>query len=69
MDVCFVGGQKTTITVDSGAEENVCPYNWGSQFGTQDADRWMNFRSASGSIIGHSGNEMSKYKRQLFEGG
>jgi hypothetical protein len=27
MDVNFVGGEKTTITVDSGAEENVCPWD------------------------------------------
>ena len=25
MEVSFVGGGKTAITVDSGAEENVCP--------------------------------------------
>ena len=34
MDVSFVGGGKTEITVDSGAEENVCPWEWGLQFGT-----------------------------------
>ena len=32
MDVCFVGGNRRTITVDSGAEEDVCPWEWGSQF-------------------------------------
>ena len=29
MDVSFLGGKKTEITVDSGAEENVCPKDWG----------------------------------------
>ena len=55
MDVCFVGGGRTEITVDSGAEENVCPWEWGSQFETRDADRWMNFRNASGGRINHYG--------------
>jgi hypothetical protein len=34
MEVEFVGGGKTQITVDSGAEESVCPEDWGSQFKT-----------------------------------
>eukprot|EP00973_Karenia_brevis_P009006 1219967-Karenia_brevis.AAC.1 len=29
----FVGGGKTEVTVDSGAEESVCPWEWGQQFG------------------------------------
>ena len=38
MEVMFVGGERTTITVDSGAEENVCPWDWGRDlFGTRDA--------------------------------
>ncbi len=55
IDVCFVGGVKTEITVDSGAEENVCPYGWGQEFGMRPAGRWMNFRSASGERIAHHG--------------
>ena len=55
MDVCFVGGERTQITVDSGAEENVCPWDWGSQFETKPADRWMNFSNASGGRIEHYG--------------
>ena len=55
MDVCFVGGKKTTITVDSGAEESVCPYEWGIQFGMVEADRWMNFVSAGGERMEHYG--------------
>ena len=31
MDVDFVGGGKGEITVDSGAEESVCPKEWGSR--------------------------------------
>ena len=55
MDVCFVGGGRTEITVDSGAEENVCPWHWGEQFPTRPADRWMRFKNASGGEIGHFG--------------
>ena len=55
MDVCFVGGDRTEITVDSGAEENVCPWHWGEQFPTRPADRWMRFKNASGGEIEHFG--------------
>ena len=33
MDVVFEGGGKAEITVDSGAEESVCPWEFGQQFG------------------------------------
>jgi hypothetical protein len=55
MDVCFVGGERTEITVDSGAEENVCPWGWGEQFEVKPANTWMNFRNASGGFIEHFG--------------
>jgi len=55
MDVCFVGGGRTQITVDSGAEENVCPWDWGEQFETKPAEKWMSFRNASGGYIDHYG--------------
>ena len=55
MQVRFVGGEKTEITVDSGAEENVCPWEWGKQFKMVDADTWMHFRDASGGTIPHHG--------------
>ena len=60
MDVSFVGGGRTQITVDSGAEENVCPWEWGLQFGTKPVEKWMNFRNASGGNIPHWG------KRDVF---
>ena len=57
MEVCFVGGGKTSIAVDSGAEENVCPWDWGYDlFGTREADRWMTFRNASGGEMPHDGS-------------
>jgi hypothetical protein len=55
MEVNFVGGGKTQITVDSGAEENVCPWEWGVQFGIAPADRWMKFRNAGGGLMEHYG--------------
>ena len=56
MEVMFVGGERTTITVDSGVEENVCPWDWGRElFGTRDANKWMSFRSATGAPIEHWG--------------
>ena len=41
--------------MDSGAEENVCPWNWGKQFGMRDPKVWMHFRDASGNEIPHHG--------------
>ena len=55
LDVYFEDGAKTEITLDSGAEESVCPRNWGSQFKLQQADRWLNFKGANGSKIEHYG--------------
>ena len=48
MEVSFVGGGSTWITVDSGAEESVCPWEWGEQFPVRDVPNRMNFRNASG---------------------
>ena len=55
MEVCFVGGGRTEITVDSGAEENVCPWEWGAQFETRKVGKKMNFRNASGGYVEHYG--------------
>ena len=55
MQVRFRNGDRTEITVDSGAEESVCPWDWGLQYGTQVSDSWMNFRDASGNPIEHYG--------------
>ena len=42
MDVCFVGGKMTCVTVESGAEESVCPWEWGQQFGLMPPSQSMN---------------------------
>ena len=56
LDLHFVGGGKTELTVDSGAEENVCPKEWGSAFGIRNPDQWMSFRGANGQQIVHYGH-------------
>ena len=58
MHVSFVNGGKTEITVDSGAEENVCPWEWGSQFETKPAEKKMSFRNASAGRIEHFGSRV-----------
>ena len=55
MDVSFVGGGHAEITVASGAEESVCPWNWGTQFAVKPASKWMTFKNASGGVINHYG--------------
>eukprot|EP00973_Karenia_brevis_P060204 8377165-Karenia_brevis.AAC.1 len=48
LKVEFVGGGSTEITVDSGAKESVCPWEWGQQFGCRMSDEPMRLRNASG---------------------
>ena len=55
MDVEFADGSRGTITVDSGAEESVCPWDWGSQFPVREGPK-RKFRNASGGIIPHWGS-------------
>ena len=50
MDVTFKGGRKGEITVDSGAEENVCPWEWGKEFGINEVVKKLRFRGAGGRI-------------------
>jgi len=60
MDVSFVGGGKTSIVVDSGAEDNVCPWEWGENFGIQNDGIPVTFKNASGTIMDHWGQRMVK---------
>ena len=55
MRVKFPDGEETEITVDSGAEESVCPYEWGEVFGISNSTRTLNLINASGGIIQHYG--------------
>ena len=51
----FASGKETEITVDSGAEENVCPWEWGQEFGINQAVKRIRFRGAGGDLIKHWG--------------
>lgn len=55
MDVSLDSGQKTVITVDSGTEENVCPWEWGQEYGTFAPLKMIKFNGADGSPIAHWG--------------
>ena len=56
MVVDFKGGKRQEITVDSGAEESVCPKEWGAkEFGTKTVGTTLAFRGASGAAIEHFG--------------
>ena len=54
--ICAVN--TTEVTVDSAAEESVCPAAWGQQFGLQPvpAGQRMTFVNASGGHIKHHGS-------------
>ena len=53
MEVCFPSGQRSSITVDSGAEENVCPWDWANDFAVLRYDKRMTFSGANGKEIPH----------------
>ena len=56
LEVQFVGGGTTEIVVDSGAEESVCPREWGEKlFGTEASPNKVKFRGAGGDVIQHYG--------------
>ena len=59
-DVKFPKGERTAITVDSGAEESVCPLEWGEEFGLVKPDQRLNLINASGSHIAHYGQRQVK---------
>ena len=43
LDVTFASGRKAEITVDSGAEESVCPWGWGEEYGLSQGGQKMFF--------------------------
>ena len=57
MEVDMAGQGRTWITVDSGAEDSVCPKDWGQQFAIKpipEQDK-IPFVSASGNKMVHHG--------------
>eukprot|EP00973_Karenia_brevis_P060974 8478715-Karenia_brevis.AAC.1 len=57
MRVNFVERGATEVTVDSGAEESVCPWEWGQQFGCKVAEESLKLKNASGNFIPTGGAE------------
>jgi hypothetical protein len=55
MDLKFEDGEATEVSIDSGAEESVCPVWWGSKYGLKPATKWMDFTGAGGRSLGHYG--------------
>ena len=59
LNVDFEGGKQTSITIDSGAEDSVCPKEWGAEFGLAEGRKIL-FRDASGNSIPHYGQRRVK---------
>ena len=58
VEMCQVVNEGwSKLTIDSAAEESVCPKDWGKQFGTTqvEEDKKLKFVSATGGKIGHYG--------------
>ena len=55
MDVSVPGTGLAEITVDSGAEESVCPESWAPQFGLSRSSPELSFKGADGRPIRHFG--------------
>ena len=49
------------ITIDSAAEESVCPKTWGGVYPTRDPARWLKFTNASGGSMNHYGEKEAKF--------
>jgi hypothetical protein len=52
---------KGDITVDSAAEESVCPKGWCEQYPMTRPSRWMRFINASGGAMNHYGEKVATF--------
>jgi hypothetical protein len=50
------------ITIDSAAEESVCPKAWAEAFGTKSVGKKMRFINASGGEMGHYGERTANFR-------
>ena len=69
VDVMLVGsGKKTEITIDSAAEEAVCPEEWASEFETTQVKKGeeMSLVSANGGKIKHFGKRTVIFEAPVF---
>eukprot|EP00973_Karenia_brevis_P011099 1501017-Karenia_brevis.AAC.1 len=55
LDVNFLAGERATISVDSGAEDDACLEEWGEKFGMYQGGQKFSFRKAGGGPIEHYG--------------
>ena len=53
---------KMEITVDSAAEESVCPKEWCKEYGTKEPEKWLKFVNASGGMMNHYGERSARFK-------
>ena len=65
VDVC---GVRTEITVDSAADESVCPQGWAAHFGTGPSDRALKLVNASGGEICHYGSRQVAFQPEEMGG-
>ncbi len=49
------------ITIDSAAEESVCPREWGKQYPMREPAKWLNFTNASGGHMKHYGERRTTF--------
>ena len=70
--VCSSGRWKPVgsgeITIDSAAEESVCPKDWGAAYPLKDPAKWLRFTNASGGKMGHYGERRTTFKAAGEEG-
>ena len=68
----YILGERREVTIDSAAEESVCPKDWESEFGLKHVseDRKLKLVSANGGRIEHFGErEVSFQAEDAKEGG
>lgn len=50
------------ITIDSAAEESVCPREWGKQYPLREPAKWLDFTNASGGHMKHYGERRATFR-------
>ena len=66
IDVVVVGGRKEEVTIDSGAEESVCPWWWGEEAPIKAATSRISLVNASGRPIAHYGSRDVVLQAEVF---
>ena len=50
------------ITIDSAAEESVCPKDWGKAYKMETPAKWLQFSNASGGKMQHYGEKRATFR-------